>query len=260
MAITFDQAPNFLDLGGLKTNSGEKIRSGYLFRSQALTGLPAGDIQRLQDIDFGLVCDLRSLDERLDSPNTWLNELRTKIAVAPFDPKLNAVRRADWQRHLTDPTFDRTKATSVMVAAYQAMPTTLTAVLATLFSYCDAQDYRPLLIHCAAGKDRTGYVVAMLLWALGVPYPSILENHLKSGEIYLATGRNNLLLKTVYPELAPERAIQAASIISSVQSIYLDGVFEEIKTKHGSIDNYLYQEAGLTEPRQALLKQWLLEQ
>jgi len=258
MPVLLESAPNFRDLGGLQTADGDTIPFGRLFRSQALFGLSDDDADRLKALDFGLVCDLRSPGERLDSPNAYFDPLRTAMLVPEPDERLSAVRATDWRRHLEDPGFDQGRATQMMIDAYRAMPAAMARVLAGIFEHCQTRDDRPLLIHCAAGKDRTGFVVAMLLWALGIPYRTILENYLASGEIFWGTGRSRALLDQLFPAGAPAHAEAAALAVFRVQPTYLEAALAQVATKDASIDDYLRDAAGLSEARRELFRHRLL--
>jgi len=259
MAVELESVPNFRDLGGLQTVDGKAIQFGRLFRSQALSNLSAGDLGKVTALNFGLVCDLRSPGERLESPNICFDQTRTEILVPVFDERLGAVRAVDWRRHLQDPSFDRERATQVMINAYRAMPGALAKVLAGVFEHCETCDDRPLLIHCAAGKDRTGFVVAMLLWVLGVPYKTILENYLAGGERYFATGRARSVLDQVFPEGVPARAEEAALSVFRVEPAYLQAALAWIAEEHVSVDRYLRNAAGLTQTRRERLMHRLLQ-
>lgn len=254
MALELESVPGFRDLGGLRTADGATLRHGRLFRSQALSSLSKADLGRIRALDIGLVCDLRSLGERLDSPNTCFDQGRTMTLVSGSGARLSAVRAIDWQRYLADSSFDQERATRMMISAYRSMPAALIEALVGLFEHCEQSDERPLLIHCTAGKDRTGFVVAMLLWALGVSYESILDNYLSSGEMFFRTGHVQQQLANLFPEGAPLRAEGAARAISCVQPAYLEAALAEITREYVSVASYLREAVGLTEARQEKLR------
>lgn len=259
MTTILKSTPNFQDLGGLQSTDG-KLRTAMLFRSKVLSNLSESEQQKIDGIGFGVVCDLRSPAERKDIPNTWIDENNTQVIVPTFDKNLGAVQRAEWLNMLRDPAFDEAKANATMVRAYCSMPRTMTKVLESIFSHYETASSRPLLIHCAAGKDRTGFVIAMLLHALHVPHDIIMQNYIDSGALFAGSGRAEQLLNNAYPDTpVPERAKQAAKIITSTNADALAAVISKLEQEHGSIDNYLSKAAGLTAARQAVFKRHFLE-
>lgn len=258
MVVEIKSVSNFLDLGGLQTNDGKQLKPNRLYRSQILSNLSINERIRITNLNFGLVCDLRSIGERENKPNCCFDRNRTKIIEAGFDAKLNAVRVTDWGKKLKNPTFDIEQANETMLNAYKAMPTSLLDLLSEIFVYLDQPVISPILVHCSAGKDRTGFIIAMLLWALDVPYDVILKNYIMSGENFYNSGLNQSMLKRIYPEYPPQRAIAANTVISSVNPLFLSTLFTEITNKYGSIDNYLTTGAGLTQSRKANIKRKLL--
>ena len=96
-----------------------------------------------------------------------------------------------------------------MHRAYRAMPDALAAVFGVLFDRIARRDL-PLLVHCAAGKDRTGFVCAVLLTALGVPERAGVEDYMRSRE-RVSPERVRLVLQARGLE-DPEAAIEAFTV------------------------------------------------
>jgi len=259
MDILLKSAPNFRGLGGLDAAEGARIRQCRLFRSQALDALPTSEVRRVQDLDIGLVCDLRSPTERESAPHNWLRTTSPAWITPPYSQRLRAVQRSEWQQFLQDPEFDERKAAQTLIRAYCSMPRILTKVLADLFEHCETAEPKALLVNCAAGKDRTGFVIALLLWALGVPYDSIMADYLRSREGRQPERRAQEMLAPLYPLGMPDRVLKAAGILFSVSPEMLDTVLNKLKNDYGSIDNYLFQGAGLTANRKEALQRYFLE-
>ena len=103
----------------------------------------------------------------------------------------------------------------------------------------------PLVIHCAAGKDRTGFMAAMLLTALDVPADGVLED-------YLATNTR------VGPRESARFAPEIMQVLGTVQAEFLDAAFDVIASEFGGTGRYLAEAAGLDARRRARLQDLLL--
>lgn len=157
---------NFRDLGGLSTTDGRTVRPGLLLRSDTLQALTPADVDFLvEELRLELVVDLRVGPEAVeqgrgplaDTPVCYLNApLRDLSPVAGLAPDEQA--RRFYLDHLAAP----------------ASP------LATVVRVVCAQAGHPLLVHCAAGKDRTGLVVALLLRLLRVRDSDIVADYLRT--------------------------------------------------------------------------------
>jgi len=158
---------NFRDLGGYPTDDGRTVRWRQVFRSDALHHMTRQDVARLRDeIGLGTVIDLRSSGE-------LSSEGRGPLALEPMG-----------FHHL--PLFEnesrRSAAPSgnlgdlyVLMAEFAKEP--IGRVIATL-----AASDAPAVYHCAAGKDRTGVLSAVLLGILGVPNPVIVADYAATRE------------------------------------------------------------------------------
>lgn len=158
---------NFRDLGGLRTRDGRRLRPGRLFRSDTLQALTAADAQRLYDA-MGLrgVVDLR-LAEEVQA------EGRGPLAT------YSDIRYANAPLHMA--ATENVPADQVMERLYLgclAPEVRLTDALQHLEAMAD----QPVVFHCAAGKDRTGVVAAILLRLLGVADEDIVADYLRSAE------------------------------------------------------------------------------
>jgi protein-tyrosine phosphatase len=161
---------NFRDLGGYATSDGRTLRRGLLFRSDALHLLTPGDVARIRDeLRIGTIVDLRSTKE-LDSEGRGpLEALPIRFHHLPLVDGFDA-RSAS---ALDEPMLlsDR----YCRLAEYARDP--IARVVEAL-----AQSEAPAVYHCAAGKDRTGILSAVLLGVLGVPDEVIVADYALSAE------------------------------------------------------------------------------
>lgn len=164
-ARTVEGAFNFRDLGGLRTRDGGSIRPGVLFRSDTLQALSPADVSYLVDeLSLELIIDLRIGPEAVTegrgpmaaTPVSYLNAPLRDLPVSDLPPVEQSLHF--YLEHLASP----------------ASP------LATVIRVVAALAGRPVLVHCAAGKDRTGLVTAMLLRLLGVDDEEIVADYLRT--------------------------------------------------------------------------------
>ena len=251
-------APNFRDIGGLRGADGRVVRHRQVFRSGALDQLLDEDLVRLAGFGLGLCCDLRSATERERSPSRWppgaaprLLELEFATDIRTLSPELIlALSQA--------PGPD--KALQVMLGLYRAMPVTAAPLLARLLpELADAPDALPAVIHCTAGKDRTGFVVAVLLRVLGVAEADILADYLHSNHSAGELRRNvkvQALLEQLLGMKPDPHAVQA---LTGARPDYLDAALGEVRRAHGSVESYLAEASGVDLEMQERLRHRLLE-
>ncbi len=230
-------APNFRDLGGCRGAGGGVVRPGRVFRSEALVRLTDEDLRRLAALDIELVCDLRAADERRRVRNLWPAGRAAKTLYSAQADALAAVRISGWRERIADPAFDAAEARRWIVGAYGAMPCLFAGVLAELFAVLASPASPVTLVHCTAGKDRTGFVCAMLLFALGVSRDDVFENYLLTRSRCPPAELVRGLLGDELDGLPP-RALDALLVMADVRVEYLMAALECIERDFGDIDAY----------------------
>ncbi|MDB5974202.1 MAG: protein tyrosine/serine phosphatase [Nevskia sp.] len=250
-------APNFRNVGGLPAADGRVLRTGLIYRSGALDGLNADDMATLGALGVRLCLDLRSRGERMDNPSRWPEDRAPRILALEVATDIRVLDRelADWLAEHPD----REGAERLMRGIYRSMPLSCAPVLTRLFvELVESDDARPVLIHCTAGKDRTGFIVAMLLKALGIADADVFADYLESNKHYDQIRQDSkisaLLQRMLGFALGPE-ALQA---VTCADRSYLAGAFEEIESGFGTADRYLQSCAGLDAARRDRLRQILL--
>jgi protein-tyrosine phosphatase len=247
-------ATNFRSLGGLPAAGGRSIRPHALMRADRLVGLDERDWGALARAGLATICDLRSDAERAEHPN----RLPPGLDVHELNCRVNNDLRADpslGRLMLDDPSARG--AERVMIEIYRRFPgymgRTLTAVVERLLA-----GGAPMLVHCSAGKDRTGFVVAMLLHALGVPEPLIREDYLASKRWPGAVHHRASLAARLGRFMPADELEAAVDTVIDVREAYLDAALETIRVEFGSIPRYLEQVAQLDAARLERLRSALL--
>lgn len=230
-------ACNFRDFGGYATRDGRRLRVGRFFRSGAMHRFTEGDRRAVSACGVRLVCDLRRPDERERQPNP------------DFGPGAQLLAWSDTQdvglaRSLPDPgSMTHPLARQVMIRHYAGMPTRLAPHVGGFFAALARRADGPLVVHCTAGKDRTGFVVALLLSALGVPRETVFEDYLLTNRtvdlrarlrddetgLGIPQGRR-------YMVEMPDEALDA---VLAADADYLRAAFDALEARHGSVEGYL---------------------
>lgn len=251
--IALTIAPNFRDVGPLPTMDGGTLRSGMLFRSEALLNPAPRDAEQIRQCGIRLVFDLRSSGETVRAPNRfWAGEgiehhNLDLLSGFPRDTNLWAGLRAK-------PT--RADGEALMHALYAGMPRAALSYLPRLFDGA-AQGGLPMLVHCTAGKDRTGFMVAVLLAALGVERGAIEADYMASAGRMTDVAREATRQMTA-SHAGREVGDDVIEGLLGVSPSYLAASFAAIDTDFGGTDAYLAR-VGLDPPRRAALQALLIE-
>lgn len=246
---------NFRSLGGLPAAGGQRIRPHALMRADRLRGLSAADWRRLRD-EAGLatICDLRSAGERDAHPN----DVPAASGIREVHCEIRNDLRAD--ASLAALLFDDPTARGaerIMVEIYRRFPGYMGDTLRTLSGLL-LEGAAPLLVHCSAGKDRTGFSIAMLLHALEVPPERIWDDYLASRG-WTGAAAHRASLGATLAEFVPPAAMSGVlDAVLDVRESYLQAALDVIAADYGTLDRYLEAEAGLDAARRSRLQDALL--
>ena len=240
--FTLAGAPNFRDLGGYRTADGKAtVRRHHLFRSDHLGNLAADDIQLLSGKlrERVRVLDLRGVTERETAVCVLEGVQVHSLSIEPTIVQTLAA--------LTDAGHELTRAQVVghMQDTYRGFVRHNTHRFASLFGHLLESD-GPLVFHCTAGKDRTGFAAALILLALGVSRDDVMRDYLLTNQ--------RLKPKSEWKGLTPD----VASVLYRVQSECLDAAFDEVHQQYGNVDSYLRKGLGLREADLARLRELYL--
>jgi protein-tyrosine phosphatase len=139
-------------------------------------------------------------------------------------------------------------ARAMMIATYGRFPARFARPLAWFFAHLGSADVRsalPALVHCSVGKDRTGFMIAILLSALGVAPEVIYRDYLETERFVDREYRIRITEGAIgaLHGFVPDRA--ALEVIASVDAAFLDAAFAGIRAQFGSVENYLSSACAL---------------
>ena len=252
--IELDGAVNVRDLGGLPTRDGGSTAAARLLRADNLQELSQADVARLvRGLGLTTVVDLRSAKElRLEGPapldtvpgvrhahHPVLAELGMHTGV--ITDALHGQAQRDEQRYPADPV------TGHYLGYLEERPDQVVAAVRSI-----ARSDGAALVHCAAGKDRTGVVVALALVAVGVRAQAVIEDYGASGdraEAIVASLRRS-------PAYAADVASKPAESYR-VRPETMAAFLEQMEARHGGVGRWLAEHGfrDLSRLRARLLRQ-----
>lgn len=238
-ALTLEGASNIRDLGGWPVANGGHVRFGRVFRSAALTGLTAADAATLAATGLRTVCDLRGGREAEEAPSALSGVKGVRVNPLPIEPTVGAsLRDLVATRNATGESV-----MAVMRQAYVAYALEWPHRYRAMFALLLEDESVPLLLHCSAGKDRTGFGSALILTALGVPYEAVREDYLASNRLW----RGDVALAEGLPP-------RVAEVLLHVHPELLDAAFAAIREGYGTFERYAAVTLNMDAARLALLR------
>ena len=253
--LPFSGPKNFRDLGGYRTLDGNLVRRRLLYRSDSLHTITRADLKCLSDLDLEWIVDFRSPREKKDWPDRLPAGMAARIVEIPIvDSSTQIYQQSSRDEILKnlkniDP-FHYLTGTNVELA------TRFTAEMRSFVNVLLSSSGRPVLFHCTAGKDRTGFAAAITLRVLGVPQDLVLEDYLLTNKYYYAAQRRRLLLLRL---LKGKKIAGVVSGMLKADASYLSAAFQAIDQNHGSFENYVLDALGLTRRETSRLKDLYLE-
>lgn len=230
---------NFRDYGGYPARGG-RLRSRWLWRSGQHRDATAEDLAAIHALDLAAVIDLRGDGERAAFPCARHPEFAAEVVFAPGEQTEDGSGKAvheEW----ADRCRTADQALAVMTDLYALLPYR-PALVATLRLYLRrlAGGEGASLVHCFAGKDRTGLAVALVQRLLGVHPDDVMADYLLTN-IAGNQQRRIAALQQMGTALDPG----AARVLMGVDARFLDASFAAIAARHGTVEAYAGDVLGL---------------
>ena len=212
---------NFRDLGGYRTTDGRTVAWRRLFRADGLHKLTASDRAHLVDLGLTTVIDLRTLDEAEQRGSFPVDDVPVRYVALPLTDVLPATEDLpDWGE------------AAYVANRYGDMVSEGGAVLTEAIGVLASADSLPAVMHCSAGKDRTGVLSALVLAFLGVPDETIVEDYALSAA---AMGRLLERLKAEYPDAVDEVVKYAPAVLHVVPET-MEQFLAALRLEYGTYD------------------------
>src|SRR6202163_4014231 len=239
--INLAGASNFRDLGGYPARGSRAVRWRQIFRSNHLGHVTEVDIDILRGLGLKSAFDFRGTEERV-AAICGLAEIA--VHSLPIEPTVVAALRA---RLADGVPLSSADALDVMQESYRNYVRYNTPSFRALFAHL-LEDRAPLVIHCTAGKDRTGFACALILHALGVPDDLIAQDYLLTNRFYRRA-----------PSASSDLPETVRQVLASVERSFLAAAFDAIGADYGDLECYLRDGLGLGTGERAKLEARYLE-
>ncbi|MFU8816091.1 MAG: tyrosine-protein phosphatase [Pseudomonadales bacterium] len=237
--IALTGAVNLRDFGGYATADGRSVRRGLLYRSGTLTHLSAEAQQTFAQLGVGLICDLRRPEEQEEEPTPFPRHAPRRLEI-PIDPGSAISMRANLGRA----ELALQERIDFMVAINRELARDHAEDYARMFEALLELEEGGFLVHCAAGKDRTGFACALILHALGVPEETVLEDYLLTNQAMDFEGYMMPRLVARYGAGAvPDR--EAIMALAGVRPEYLLAAYAAIEAEFEGVEHYVERAVGL---------------
>ena len=178
----FQSIYNFRDFGGYAGLNGRTVKTGRLFRSAHLAALTPEDLSEISDLDIHLVVDLRYAPERIKQPSRFPMP-QPHVHEYPDAPEEKKAKVAPHEAFLEHELHTAADAHGYMMRSYTARPhdpsfQKIFADTIRFMAHAEETEAAGVLIHCAAGKDRTGTLCALIQSTLGVSREDIMADYM----------------------------------------------------------------------------------
>ncbi|WP_163102000.1 tyrosine-protein phosphatase [Peribacillus alkalitolerans] len=252
----FKRLYNFRDIGGKRTSEGKKLKEGILYRSGDLSKLNKQDMKTMETFGFRLIVDVRGEIERKTYPNKLVKNTCLQTITVPiqhdsqeFNNKKEFFKYLKGETNLDFEEF--------MKDFYRTISFERTDQIRDVISLLADKANYPILLHCTGGKDRTGFISAMVQLVAGVPMELVTQDYLLSNEL------NKIRMKKL------ERIIRWGTLfqvpterlkpIFEVREEYLIEIIDILIEKYGSIEEYLISGCNIDQDTVNKLKHNILE-
>ncbi len=249
--IPLSGTPNFRDYGGYQTVDGHKVKWRQLFRSGELSALTQEDVSVFKSLNIELVFDFRRDEEKTRQPSIFPEGSLPDVVGLPITPG----DTSDYFERVISGDADRYDLEEMMCAINREFVFDQSQPFRNMFERLLNHASGVSLLHCAAGKDRTGFAVAMVLSALGVSQRTILTDYMLT-EQFVHPEKE---LKKYQGRFQWGANLDVMRPIFEVNERYLLSSFTAIMEEFGSVDTYLQDMLGVGKEEKQYLRDKYLD-
>lgn len=253
--IPFRRAANFRDHGGYETTDGRTVRWGLLYRSGHLANLTSRDLKRFASLNIHTLIDFRAQLEKERDPNRLPEGHNIRIVPLPMLDSGNTVLVKEVSDRVKNNDFDGFEPDDVMLETYRRVPINYAEQYKQFVRTVIEAEGQPVLWHCTAGKDRTGFASAVMLRLLGIDLETALQDYMLSGKY---VSRNRRMLWTIRL-LRGRHVVEKIKPLMKVNESWARAAFQTIDETWGNFDAYRRDALGVSDGDIRQLRAWYLK-
>ncbi|MDC0073708.1 tyrosine-protein phosphatase [Alphaproteobacteria bacterium] len=218
---------NFRDLGGCKNSKGSMIKNNQLYRSNHFYNLSSNDLKKIKNLKIKTVVDLRSKEEIKISPFIDKLSVFENIYSFPVAPKSGY----KLQELISTKKITSSLTEKLMIDSYISYARDFQDQYSSLIKLISNKKNLPLVFHCSAGKDRTGFASALIYLTLDVSLEQIYNDYLYTNELWKPSERFSKDLS---------KSVSCAMLLA--HQSYLESSMNQMIAMQGSLNSYIDKE------------------
>jgi protein tyrosine/serine phosphatase len=254
--LALEGVENFRDFGGYPTAGGRRLKSRRLYRSASHGRATEADLTAIAALEIAVVVDLRRKQERERDPS----RRHFGFAAEVIDNDIGEEEEDSWIAHVSRSDLSEASFRAYMFGYYKEAP--FNARMVDLYArYFDvlARIEGPVLIHCAAGKDRTGILAALTHHLAGVHRDDMMADYLLTNDEERIARRLPQMIEYIAEIAGREPPAAAVRVGMGVDAAYLETALAAMDERFGGVETYLAKALGVDSARRAAIEARLLD-